>query len=202
MHPSPDGQSPSDSGYVDKLVIDLGGVGTVDRFLATESKLKGGGLKAPSRQDIQELLLQDDEYSDEGMGSCCFDIFSCCNGSGYDGEEFEPDDFEWADEMDDNRSMTSAGARSAFTGASKRSDRQYPQQPRRKDRYDDNMSVASSSVSRPGASHAKRNNRDSDYDNRSGAGSRSSSSQQRQSKPSRALGQVTQNMSQFNPELS
>lgn len=164
---------------VDKLVVNLGGVGTVDKFLKSESKLKGGGFKAGT--NIKSLLNDptfdttdnDDWEGPQSSGPCCWGIFSNCTGSGYDDEDYDPDDFEWAEEMDDNRSMTSAGARSAFTGVSKRSDRPYPQQPRRKERgYDDNMSVASSSVSRPGASRRNQGN-GNDYS----------------AKPSRGLGQ-------------
>jgi hypothetical protein len=121
----------------------------------------------------------------------------------------DPDDFEWGDDLDPytGGSVTSAGARSAFTGASRRSDRPYPQQTRgndyqeerrRKDRaYLDNMSIASSSVSRPGASGRNRNKM-SNYDDRYDSNGASNSrvySPQRPKEPSnsrRGLGQRDQ----------
>jgi hypothetical protein len=172
---------------VGKLVVNLGGVGTVDRFL---TRLKGGNLgTGKAKAGYDDGFDWDAAEEGEEETSCCFKLFACCSAE-EDGEDIQydadadpdADDFEWGDDLDpySGGSVTSAGARSAFTGASARSGRSVDDRRRRdRDRANDNMSVASSSVSRPGAS---RRNRDS-------GGYSGGSGQSSQSKPRRGLGQ-------------
>lgn len=169
---------------VGKLVVNLGGVGTIDKFL---SKIKGGNPGTGKGNAGYDEGFDWDAAVEEGEEtSCCFKLFACCSAE-EDAEDIQfdadpdPDDFEWGDDLDpySGGSVTSAGARSAFTGASARSGRSVDDRRRRdRDRANDNMSVASSSVSRPGAS---RRNRDS--------GGYSGGSGSSQSKPRRGLGQ-------------
>ena len=197
------GYSSNFGGLEDKLAVDLGSFGTIDNFLNQQSGQSRGGY-----DDYEEDTgwfgwggggNDDRGYGDQNYsnmyegGSGCWNPFTmcdnCCAGEGeYDEYNYnynDPEDFEWADEMDDTRSMTSAGARSAFTGASirteQRNNRNFPMQQdnRRRNRdISDNMSVASSSVSRPGASRRKNEksrDRDRGYGGSSSAGSRSKS---------------------------
>ena len=209
------GYSSNFGGLEDKLAVDLGSFGTIDNFL--EKQAGQSSTSAQRRGGYDDGYGEDEGWFGFGGGgdgydgylsnmypdgSGCWNPFTmcdnCCAGGEGEYDDYDdynynyndPEDFEWADEMDDTRSMTSAGARSAFTGASirteQRNNRNFPMQQdnRRKNRdISDNMSVASSSVSRPGASRRKQEkgrdrDRDRDkggYGGSSSAGSRSGS---------------------------
>ena len=233
-----DGVTSDRDDLVDKLVVDLGGVGTVENFLNADKGVinrRRGSNPSNANGNGSNILgfdwdnfdwnnssswLGNNQNNNRDVSSCC-NLFSCCSTNDLDPYSvdnryiesnngmMDPDDFEWGDDLDPytGGSVTSAGARSAFTGASRRSDRPYPQQTRgndyqeerrRKDRaYLDNMSIASSSVSRPGASGRNRNKM-SNYDDRYDSNGESNSrvySPQRSKEPSnsrRGLGQRDQ----------